>query len=175
MNLKDVLMVVLAAGCGFLGGATVMWRQSVSWNTSALNATVIRTSRIELVDASQRTRAVLGLDNVRQETTLSFFTTDGSRVISLGVKESDMPFLRLMGADEVVRAQLRPTGLALGSGTRERVVLGDGNGYSGLWLSDRSSESVIGALTMEWNNTGEPFPGSFVIRNSKGSFRAPQE
>jgi hypothetical protein len=175
MKLKDIVMLVLAAACGFLGGTAVMWRQSVSLNATAVNTTVMRTARVELVDASDRTRAVLGMDNARQEITLSFFTTDGSRVVSLGVERSDMPFLRLMGTGEVVRAHLRPTGLALGSGIRERVVLGDANGYSGLWLSDRSSESVIARLTMEWNSVDEPYSGSLFVRNTKKSFQAPEE
>jgi hypothetical protein len=185
MKIKDIIMLAVAAGFGFLGGLIAARRQSVAVNTAELNSYIVRTARIELVGDSDKARAVLALTPRTQDPTLSFLTKDGRTLASLGI-ESRLPFIKLMGADGKVRASLQLSGqenpqLVLGGGFRNaNIVLGafeadyQPEKLEPDWaLSFGKSASEIASIGMLHDLSDQSFSGVLNIRNPKQSIRVP--
>ena len=185
MKFKEIVMLALAAGCGFLGGLAATRLRSVAVQTS----NIVRTPRVELMDASGRRRAILGMDSQDRQASLSFLTQDGKTVASFGVGGT-LPFIHLFGVDGKNRAALTLTTLerpylALGDEIREgRVVLGafEGDVVPADKAQTRWGLVFMGAglgpiasIGMIPNRANQSFSGTLFVSNPKGSFRVPQE
>jgi len=186
MSLRRVIMPALAAACGFLGGWAATWLQSVEAQDSAA---VVRASRIELIDTSGNTKAILGMNPVAKTTTLSFFADDGKALASFGLR-SELPFIQLFGGDEKPRATLaldtvHKPHLVFGDGVVEgRVVLGALGGdvlpddpTINEWVlqfRDRSDHSVVIDIGMGRRSPADSFLGGLMINHRQGTFRVPQ-
>ena len=189
MKLKDIVMMVLAAGCGFLGGvASIRIPYGTQLKVAALDSDVVRASRIELLDPSDKTRVILGMDSrLHRDPILSFLTNDGKTVASFGVEER-LPFIRLMGRGGEIRAALDLSGqelpeLRMGDGTAGmRVVLGafpediasTGKSDATWGLAFRSGVlSTIALMSMSPSGPDHSFSGYLFIKNPKHSFSVP--
>jgi hypothetical protein len=185
MRARDVLMLFTAGLCGFLGSLISGRLQPAR----AESPETVRASRVELVGASGKPRAILSLNSRGSEPTLSFFTEDGKEVASVGLS-SDLPMIRFRGTDGKLRAAFQLTArqrpvIGLGDETWEgRVILGAiegdapslGSGDTDWGLSftgappDRA-QAVIGLMH---SLSGRSFSGTLAVQDSKGKvFRAP--
>jgi hypothetical protein len=145
-------MLVLAAVFGLLGGSVSTRLQSVA----AATGEVLRTTRVEFVDASGLRRAILGVDSNNRKVLLSFISKDGNTVASFGLASDDLPFLDLNGTDGKARATFEGIFLSAKCEADGRVTI-----QGARWLS---------AIAVVWNDpkeNQEAFPADDVTIRQK--------
>lgn len=190
MKLKEIIILVLALAFGFLGGlASARFQPGTFRYPTTITGDVVRAGRIELVDPMGRPRAILSLDaRLRRDVTLSFLTPDGKTVASFGAAPN-LPFLKLLGNDGIVRAELRLTGLdqpllEFSDGTPNvRVGLGAFEGddlttarAETLWgLAFGDSSHAVAAMNMRRQGSDGAFAGGLSVINPKESLRVPSQ
>jgi hypothetical protein len=174
---RDLAMLILSAGCGFLG-ALIASRSSPA---AAAASDVVRTSRVELVDASGTARAVLTLDSRTREPQLSFMNSGGKMAASFGLLSGGLPAMSLIGSDGAVRGIFQLTSnqlptLAMGdSGWEGRILLGAIEGdvpssKSDWALQFRGSGQVpvLSSIGMIRNPNTELLSGVLGVHDAKG-------
>lgn len=171
-------MLVLAAAFGFLGGSVSTRLQSVA----AATGEVLRTTRVEFVDASGLCRAILGVDSNNRKVLLSFISKDGKTAASLGLASDDLPFLDLNGTDGKTRATLRLSEksrplFSMGDETWEgRIMLGaienDFRSTSrtdwGLQFTGPSPMRLPASIGMIWDSASNSFSGTLTVHDVRG-------
>jgi hypothetical protein len=183
-----IVMLILASGCGFLGGVVSTRLATVS----AQSTDVVRTSRVEVIDSAGKPRAVLATEDTlsRPRVTLSFFDPDGKAVASLGL-EPNLPFIKFTGPDGNDRMSFGLTGeyravlemsderpgrrLILGAFEPHEIADRD---HAAWGLELRSGVEEPGMITwigMNQRSATEPYSGSLTINHARGSFRIPQD
>lgn len=177
-------MLFAAACCGFLGGLIPGRLQPVR----AASSEAVRTSKVELVDASGKPRAVLALNTSGSEPTLSFLTEGGKEVVSFGLS-NDLPMMHFRGTDGKLRAvfQLTPRQrpvIGLGDENWEgRIMLGAIEGDApaigdqpdwGLVFTGAPPGHALAQIGLKHGLMSRLFSGTLAVQDSKGKiFRVP--
>lgn len=134
MKVRDALMIALSICGGFLGGSIA----SRPFQVDAAVDSPTKTGRLELVDATGKTRAMLAFDSRTQQPQLTFLNSEGKVLALFGLLSDVSPAMRLIGSDGIVRSTLELTPnqspiLGMGDqGWEGRIVLGaiEGHGAS---------------------------------------------
>jgi len=162
--MRKTSTVAVAMGFGLIGG----WVATQFQPTASAASDAIRASRIELADASGRTRAVLGMGENGQDPMLWFLTQSGRQVASIGLSNS-LPSMRYTGPDGRPRAvfQLTP-------GQRPQIGMGDEHWEGRIMLGaigdDAPSTTTDWGLEFTGAVPSHVLAGMGIVRGPSGGF-----
>ncbi len=102
----ETLRILAALIAGFVGG----WIRTDNVPVAAAAGKLIQAERIELIDNNGKLLAYLGTGD-GQKPILRFLNSKRNEAATLGLTQTDSPFLNMLGTDSKIRLTLRVEGL----------------------------------------------------------------